>query len=237
MDVTSKLEGLSEELGRLQTSATANALWAGFGSCASRLGVARVLIAKGDAPDFPHDQICYTNVPLAELVRYEGAGSSPLRRLALRSPEPILVSKVKPALAKSRSDAWLTRFRSWAAEDDLFLVPVRRHESLVALGALSGPPAAFDSLTCAVLNVVVHAAVFREEQLSAMPRRGERTRLTERERTCLGLAASGWNTREIAAQLRISERTARFHFDNARMKLGVATRALAVRKAIRLGKL
>jgi len=235
--VTTELEGFSEDLGKLQASATADALWTAFKSCATRLGAARMLIMKGDALGFSRDQICYTNLPLSELVRHEAArvGPSPLRRLALRSPEPILVSKVKPVLVRSKSDAWLMQLRPWIADDDLFLVPVRRHESLVALGALSGPVAAFDSLTCAMLNVAVHAAVFHEEHLSAIPRRGERTRLTERERVCLALAAAGRNTREIAAQVRISGRTARFHLDNARMKLGVATRALAVRKAVRLG--
>jgi DNA-binding CsgD family transcriptional regulator len=235
--VTSKLEGFSEELSKLQTSATADALWTVFRSCAVRVGVDQMLIMKGDVLAFTRDQVWYTNVPFADIIRFETAqvGQSPLRRLALRSSEPILVSKIKPILAKSKADAWSRQFRLWVADNEVLLLPVRRHESLAVLGALSGPASAFDSLTCAMLNVALHAAVLRMEQLSSMPKRREQTRLTERERTCLGIAASGRNTREVAAQLRISERTARFHLDNVRTKLGVATRALAVRKALRLG--
>jgi ATP/maltotriose-dependent transcriptional regulator MalT len=89
----------------------------------------------------------------------------------------------------------------------------------------------FDSLTCAMLTVAAHAAAFRSE----LDPDGESAPLTAREQACLGLAARGRSGGQIAAQLNISARTVRFHLDNAREKLGVATRGAATRKALTLG--
>jgi LuxR family transcriptional activator of conjugal transfer of Ti plasmids len=59
--------------------------------------------------------------------------------------------------------------------------------------------------------------------------------LSERQRQCLELAARGLTTEEIASRLNISARTAQFHFDCVRSKLGVANRQEAVAKAISSG--
>ena len=56
--------------------------------------------------------------------------------------------------------------------------------------------------------------------------------LTFRERESLGLVADGKTDGEISTILGISEGTARFHVDNARRKLGAATRAHAVARLI-----
>jgi len=59
--------------------------------------------------------------------------------------------------------------------------------------------------------------------------------LTERERDVLVLIASGKSSKEIARLLRISVGGANFHILNAMKKLGAATRAHAVARAIFLG--
>jgi DNA-binding NarL/FixJ family response regulator len=56
--------------------------------------------------------------------------------------------------------------------------------------------------------------------------------LSQRQRQCLELAARGLTTEEIAAKLNISARTAQFHFDCIRSKLGAANRQEAVAKAM-----
>ena len=53
-------------------------------------------------------------------------------------------------------------------------------------------------------------------------------RLTEREREVLRLVARGQSNKEIAAKLRISERTAKFHVTAILNKLGAENRAQAV---------
>ena len=58
--------------------------------------------------------------------------------------------------------------------------------------------------------------------------------LTARERDCLAYVADGKRDREVAVILGVSEATVRFHVDNARRKLGVASRAEAVARLANL---
>ena len=57
--------------------------------------------------------------------------------------------------------------------------------------------------------------------------------LTRREREVLGLLANGLSNRDIARELSIGERTARFHVTSILGKLGVRTRGQAVAVAMR----
>ncbi|EME71588.1 LuxR family transcriptional regulator [Paramagnetospirillum caucaseum] len=61
--------------------------------------------------------------------------------------------------------------------------------------------------------------------------------MTERERDVLRLIASGKSSKEIARHLGISIGGVNFHILNAMKKLGAATRAHAVARAIFLGLL
>jgi DNA-binding CsgD family transcriptional regulator len=63
----------------------------------------------------------------------------------------------------------------------------------------------------------------------------ERARLTRREVEVLGHVARGLTAAAIARLLRISERTARKHLENAYRKLGRSDRLLAVQRARELG--
>jgi DNA-binding CsgD family transcriptional regulator len=58
--------------------------------------------------------------------------------------------------------------------------------------------------------------------------------LSAREAECLRWVALGKTDSEIAIILSISPRTARFHIENAKRKLHVATRVQAVAEALRL---
>ncbi len=60
-------------------------------------------------------------------------------------------------------------------------------------------------------------------------------RVTERERQVLHLLAQGMTTRQVAASMKISERTAETHIANLYRKLSVSTRVQAVNKAAALG--
>jgi DNA-binding NarL/FixJ family response regulator len=59
--------------------------------------------------------------------------------------------------------------------------------------------------------------------------------LTDREREILRLVAAGKANKEIAAELVISERTARTHVLNILRKLGLASRTQAALWAVREG--
>jgi len=61
--------------------------------------------------------------------------------------------------------------------------------------------------------------------------------LTPRERECVAWAAEGKTDHETRQLLHISDRTARFHIDNARRKFGVATRIQLIVKLLKEGVL
>ena len=60
----------------------------------------------------------------------------------------------------------------------------------------------------------------------------EHVKLNSREVEVLTLVAQGQRSAQIAKELGIAKRTVDFHLDNARIKLGAATRAQAVVKAV-----
>lgn len=66
-------------------------------------------------------------------------------------------------------------------------------------------------------------------------RREEDTRLTEREREVLNVAAEGLTAKEIAARLGVRERTVTTHLGRIYGKLGVGSRVAAIRAAATSG--
>ena len=85
----------------------------------------------------------------------------------------------------------------------------------------------------------VHLDPAVARQLTASLRRGPsaspKDLLTEREREILALVAQGKANKEIAAELVISERTARTHVSNILSKLDLASRTQAALWAVREG--
>lgn len=61
--------------------------------------------------------------------------------------------------------------------------------------------------------------------------------LTEREREIFTLLIKNKTTKEIATELRISEKTVRNHISNTMQKLGVKSRSSAVVELVRLKEL
>ena len=88
-------------------------------------------------------------------------------------------------------------------------------------------------LSCSILHLASHTAFTRVQDLgngkAAKPHN-----LTAREVECLHWVAAGKTDLEIAVILSISPRTARFHIENAKRKLRVATRVQAVAEALKV---
>ena len=61
--------------------------------------------------------------------------------------------------------------------------------------------------------------------------------LTKREEEVFSLLVKNKSTKDIASELKISEKTVRNHISNAMQKLGVKGRAQAVVELIRLGNI
>jgi DNA-binding NarL/FixJ family response regulator len=71
--------------------------------------------------------------------------------------------------------------------------------------------------------------------LRAAPRHGPAEELTSRELEVVRLVGAGRANKEIATELRISERTARTHVSNILVKLGLSSRTQAALWAVREG--
>lgn len=84
---------------------------------------------------------------------------------------------------------------------------------------LAGPPPGFVGAIAEGLDVAAETS----------------TRLTERERQVLSVAAEGLTAREIATRLGVQERTVTTHLGRIYGKLGVGTRVAAIRVAARSG--
>jgi DNA-binding response OmpR family regulator len=84
-----------------------------------------------------------------------------------------------------------------------------------------------------VLAAIINSRLARVPRTEPSPRTIELSeQLSEREIETLTWSARGKTSDEIATILGLSKRTVDFHMDNARGKLGVATRTQAVVKAV-----
>lgn len=79
----------------------------------------------------------------------------------------------------------------------------------------------------------IHEAFLADRQAQQPP--PQRIVFTPRETECVTWAAQGKTAWEISRILRVSERTVKFHMQNAMRKLGVHTRSHAVARAVALG--
>jgi DNA-binding CsgD family transcriptional regulator len=85
--------------------------------------------------------------------------------------------------------------------------------------------------TQSVMGAAVHAGYSLFQKL--ITHEAPQSPLSPRESECLGWVAEGKTDAEVGKILQISPRTVRFHINNAKTKLGVATRIQAVTKRMR----
>jgi DNA-binding CsgD family transcriptional regulator len=101
---------------------------------------------------------------------------------------------------------------------------------IVMLGGLEPD---MSPLVCSLLHLIAHTGFKRYEEIAAGGAPKSRV-MTPRELECMRWVALGKTDEEIGVILAISARTARFHVENAKKKLGVTTRVQAVAEALRL---
>lgn len=101
---------------------------------------------------------------------------------------------------------------------------------LVSLAAPN--PVDFDRETRSAVVATALAGFATAKRLAARPDRSGGLRLSGREREALALVADGKGDEEIAAVLGVTRRTAHFHVENAKRRLGANSRAQAVAVAI-----
>ncbi|MCE5182260.1 MAG: LuxR family transcriptional regulator [Betaproteobacteria bacterium] len=120
-------------------------------------------------------------------------------------------------------------------------VPVRGAQGEVALLSVANPERGNDALVhqahsagmMYVLSSYLHEAirqlVYIPELIQVAP-----PQLTPREIECLAWWVSGKTAWEIAHILNLSERTARFHLNNLKTKLGACNKSQAIARAVKL---
>lgn len=155
-------------------------------------------------------------------------------RVVIGPMEPFVVSRPQPRRLANTPAAFFIGMGRHLPKKTVFVVPVQQDDAVVGVAAFAGKAGAFDLLTRSALMVLAHRAFARTHHLGASrAHRSGRGPLSAREMACLSWTAKRKSLAEIGDLLKSRPRTVRFHLGNARTKLGVDTRAQAVRKAIR----
>jgi len=233
---------LAATLQEIEASSSEAAVWNAFAAFMENAGVPVYLVLKGGNDALPTvEKLLSTNAPLVAIERIDAAGTGvrPIRRLAMRATRSFLVSEQRERLSASEgSRRWLETFTAVTGGMDMLVIPVRREGAHVGIGQMCGASAMFDDAVIAVLVTVTNAAFNRRARLLLAGGEADAPpMLTPRQKRILDHIDEGMSEADIAAALGISRRTVRFHVDDARNRLGVATRRLAIDRARRLGLL
>ncbi len=182
----------------------------------------------------PH--IEYTDAPSAFIDAFDQRSllqHYSLVQNALTSKEPFTVRQVQTGGLTPEQRKALEFVGSELSLTAGFVVPVRRAGKLLGIVLHGGVRCRSGPIERSILHLLAHTAVVRAIDLKDAPKEAVRAELSPRELQCLQWAAKGKTDAEIGLILGISPRTARFHIENAKRKLGAATRVQAVAEAMR----
>ena len=182
----------------------------------NRIGPALVFETAGRAPVETFDR----ERPFAQ---------HPLTLHARQTDKPFLISWLRKEHGTSEQDWWMSfppHLRN--GDGDGVIIPVYDAGRLAWFTGFMGRSPKLDGRTLSILGAAAHAAYDRFRQL--LDAKHDASPLTARESECLAWAAQGKTDQETAKIIGVSPRTVRFHIDNAKKKLGVATRIQAVIK-------
>jgi DNA-binding CsgD family transcriptional regulator len=142
------------------------------------------------------------------------------------SDKPETMSLVRAESVADGDEGWWAGLPAHMRHTDGLIVPVHEDGDLAWYVAFSGRDPDLGQRAQSLLGASVHAgyALFRELMDGTAPR----SPLSKRESECLRWVAEGKTDGEAGKILGISPRTVRFHINNAKDKLGVATRIQAV---------
>jgi len=144
------------------------------------------------------------------------------------SEKPAAMSRVRQDSIADGEEGWWAGLPAHMRNTDGLIVPVHDHGRLAWFTSFSGRHADVGPRAQALLGAAVYAGyeLFQELLDATAPR----SPLTQREAECLRWVSDGKTDIEVGIILEISPRTVRFHINNAKTKLGVATRIQAVAK-------
>lgn len=152
---------------------------------------------------------------------------TPFAERARRSEQPFKMSSVRAERGRD-DESWWSQLPPHLKDTDGLVVPVHHNGELAWYCGFAGRDPDLSQGAQSVMAAAAHAAYARFNEL--LDSTAARSPLTTRESECLRWVASGKTDNEVGQILKISPRTVRFHINNAKTKLGVATRIQAVAK-------
>ena len=221
---------------RLETIERRDELWSQLKDIAVQHGYSDLAVFRAAMNDGPQVSLIHNDTPTPAVKAFHEAGGidHPLIALALTQLEPFSITDVSrmPSNTVRQRQALASLLGTTEAIDGL-TVPVACSERVRGIVAFAGDAPDMSPLVCSTLHLLAHLAFRQSEQMKATPSADD-PGLTAREIECLRWVARGKTDAEIAVILSIRPRTARFHIENAKRKLGVAKRIHAVAEALRI---
>ena len=226
---------INQAVENLERAGTMSTVWSVMEGVAAQFGFDRVLVLKrsDNTAQDPRPTVLHEEaVPDRKGIIDRGEQWRELCTILLATPcsKPLSVDEFSQLPA---GRAFLKPLLAHGAEDGL-IVPIGRPDELAGVIVLAGAEPDISPLARSAIHVLAHCAFVRAVTLEKEPKRKEIGALSPREVECLSWAAAGKTDNEIGKILKISPRTARFHIENAKKKLGVSTRIQAVAEALRL---
>ena len=171
----------------------------------------------------------FNNWPETWLEVYQRSGIlelDPIVRWAMASGAPITWSALASQLDPADPGRELFILAAEHGYTEGFAVPVRTLAGHLGLVSVAGDRGTLSTEEQIFLQVVGAAAINRAETLAEKPAVARPVAaLTERERECVSLLVRGLTEQAIADQLGIAPVTARFHLDNAKLKMRASSRS------------
>lgn len=224
-----------EEIGR---ASTPDAVWKAIKTYAEAQGFQFMLVVKGKHSVIESVSGCvlYNDMPegFAESFDKEGfSKNNPLISHALKEARPYSAAELWAMPLTAHQRRALAQINLSLKVRDGVMIPIRSGATLEGIVLLGGATPEMAPIVRSTLHLLAYCAFEQVIQLEANPRRPGTSLLSPREVECLSWAAAGKTDGEIGRILSISPRTTRFHIENAKKKLGVATRVQAVAEAMK----
>jgi DNA-binding CsgD family transcriptional regulator len=224
-----------EEIGRASTS---DAVWRAIKTYAETQGFQYMLVVKGKHSVIEAVSGCtlYSDMPEGFAQSFDDLGFSknnPLISHALKEARPYSAAELWAMPLTVQQRRALAQINLSLNVLDGVMIPIRNADVLEGIVLLGGAKPEMAPIVRSALHLLAYCAFEQVIHLVANPRRATAGLLSPREVECLSWAAAGKTDAEIGRILAISPRTTRFHIENAKKKLGVATRVQAVAEAMK----
>lgn len=219
---------------RLGVIARRDEVWAQYRAIAAQHGFTRVTALK--APIGGAISVVYSNVPPDVIAAFDGTykpDEYPMMKHALEEVEPISRAELVARELTAEQRKALSFIDTSLAVTNGWTFPIASAGTRTGIVIVGGSAPDMSPVLRSMLHLLAHLAFQKSESLEGS-QPGETRALTAREIECLRWVSVGKTDAEIAVILSIKPRTARFHIENAKKKLGVATRVQAVAEAMRL---